>query len=114
MHEPWDGTERRKSPEPGFALNSWSAVLSFLSVCLMGLGGITWGLKLESRIDKCVEAQAGMRDKLETDILNIRSIIDRGVLPVTAVRLETLEARVKSLDEGVSDCLRDRGERRNR
>lgn len=101
----WDGIERRKSQE-GFAVNSWSSLVSFMSVCVMAVGGISWGLKLESRIDKYSDMQASMRERFLADLASTQAVIARGMLPVTEAKIHSIESRMDKLEDDVDSCLR--------
>lgn len=103
--ETWDGVERRRSQE-GFAVNSWSSLMSLLSICLMAVGGISWGLKLEGRIDKYQDTQASMRERFLADIATTQAIISRGMLPITEVKISAIEKRLDELQKDVDACVR--------
>lgn len=104
-HEGWDGVERRKAPD-GFAVNSWSSLMSLLSICLMAVGGISWGLKLESRIDKYSDAQSSMRERFLADIATTQAVLARGMLPVTQAKIESIENRLDKVEDAVDACMR--------
>lgn len=103
--ESWDGQERRKLQE-GFAVNNWSSLVSFLSVCLMAIGGISWGLKMESRIDKYSDAQSSMRERFLADIATTQAVLARGMLPVTQAKIESIENRLDKVEDAVDACMR--------
>lgn len=101
----WDGMERRQS-QSGFAVNNWSSLVSFMSVCLMAIGGISWGLKLESRIDKYADTQSSMRERFLADIATTQAVLSRGMLPVTQAKIESIENRLDKLEDDLDTCLR--------
>lgn len=101
----WDGVERRKSQE-GFAVNSWSSLMSLLSICLMAVGGISWGLKLEARIDKYQDTQSSMRERFLADIASTQAVISRGMLPITEVKIASIEKKLDELQKDVDACVR--------
>lgn len=105
MSEDWDGVDRRKTPD-GFAVNSWSSLMSLLSICLMAVGGISWGLKLESRIDKYSDMQSSMRERFLADIATTQAVLARGMLPVTQAKIESIENRLDKVEDAVDACMR--------
>lgn len=107
MHdEEWDGVERRKSQLDGFAINSWPSLMSLMSICLMAIGGISWGLKLESRIDKYSELQSSMRERFLADLASTQAIVSRGMLPVTEVKIQAIEDRLDKIDAELDQCVK--------
>ena len=105
QQEAWDESAQRRS-QSGFAINSWGNLMSFLSVCLMAIAGITWGLKLESRIDKYADLQSSMREQFLADIATTQAILSRGMLPVTEAKINAMENRMDKLEADIDICLR--------
>lgn len=106
MSEEWDGIERRKSQADGFAINSWPSLLSLLSIGMMAVGGISWGLKLESRIDKYADQQTSMRERFLADLASTQAIVARGMLPVTEVKIQAIEMRLNKIDVELDQCIK--------
>jgi hypothetical protein len=105
----WDGLERRREPsshevyryidqkmaEPGgLKIKTFSDVNAALSIAVVMLGGIAWGLKLESRIDAATK-----------EIIDIRTMISRGILPVAEERLVSLTARLDRREQEAERAL---------
>ena len=103
--ETWDGPESRKN-QAGFAVNSWSSLMSLLYVCIMAVGGISWGLKLETRIDKYADLQTSMRERFLADIATTQAILSKGMLPVTEVKIQNIENKLIHLEADIDECLR--------
>jgi hypothetical protein len=99
-------SDHEEPSESGFALNNWGSLASFMSVCLMAIAGIAWGLKLETRIDKYVDVQASMRERLLADIATTQAILSRGMLPVTEAKILSIEKRLDSMEDDINTCLR--------
>lgn len=104
-HENWDGVERRK-PQEGFAVNSWSSLVSLMSICMMAVGGISWGLKLEARIDKYTDLQTSLLARFLADLATTQSLVARGILPVTEAKLQAIEQRINGMERELKECLR--------
>lgn len=98
-------TENSKNTS-GFAIDSWANLASFSVVCVAALGGISWGLKLESRIDKYSDMQNSMRERFLADIATTQSLLARGILPVTEVKIQSIENRVNKLEVDIDQCVR--------
>jgi hypothetical protein len=105
-HDEWDGIERRKPQAGGFAVNSWPALAALTVVAVFGFGIISWGLKLEARIYKYADVQASMRERFLADLSTTQSILARGMLPVTEVKLQAFEKRMDNLEKEIDSCIR--------
>jgi hypothetical protein len=105
----WDGLERRREPsshevyayidrkmaEPGgLKIKTFSDINAALSIAVVMLGGIAWGLKLESRIDSATK-----------EIIDIRTMMSRGILPVAEERLISLTARLDRREQEAERAL---------
>lgn len=90
----------------GFAIDSWANLASLCMISVAALGGISWGLKLESRIDKYSENQGSMRERFLADLATTQSIVARGILPVTEVKIQAIESRISKLEQEVDQCVR--------
>lgn len=71
-----------------FGISSWADVGSLAGLVLIGVGVISWGLKLESRID----AKDRRLDALEAQVGN-------GILPRAEERISDLERRINRLED---------------
>lgn len=115
----WDGTERRSGDDrrsgwdrrgnhpyvpPTLGLvppvRSWSDIHALIWVGVTIIGGIAWGLKLESRIDSLVSEN---RTK-DVHIVEIDKTLDKGILPLTEERLQRMHADLVRL-QGQCDSL---------
>jgi hypothetical protein len=105
----WDGIERRHEPnahevyayidkklsEPGgLKIKTFSDVNAALSIAVVMIGGIAWGLKLESRID------VATRETVE-----LRTVVARGILPVAEERLVSLTARLDRREQEAGQAM---------
>lgn len=93
-------------------VHSWSDILAILSIGSVFIGGIVWGMKLEGRYDTLdgkigaqrVEFTQALelvrRDvgNVQADVTEIKTMLQRGVLPVTDARLKALEERVAEVE----------------
>ena len=102
--EEWDGVDRRR--DSGFAVNSWASLASLMVVCVSAIGGISWGLKLESKIEKYSDSQTSMRERFLADIATTQSILSRGMLPITEVKIAAIEKRLDIVEKDVDHCMR--------
>lgn len=80
--------------------------MSLLTIALMAVGGISWSMKLDSRIDKYKDLQNSMREQFMADLATTQATLARGILPVTEVKMQSLEIRISALEENVNECLR--------
>lgn len=107
----WDGEERRHIPPPHqiyryvdehiqaqaetrFKLRTLSDLQALLSLAVVLIGGIVWGSRLESKIEKAAEEQQ-----------SIRSVIARGILPVAEERLISLTARLDRREQEANQAM---------
>jgi hypothetical protein len=74
-HELTDLLENKRN----FSLNNWSAVQSLLTILVMAVAGIAWGLKLENRIDS-----------LNSSYTSINTQISKGILPLADERINQI------------------------
>lgn len=100
----WDGKERRShSPPPEhFSFTSWQSIQSFLMVIVMAIGGISWGLKLEARIDRIDDRTVNQYKAIEGELMEIKQQIAKGILPITEIRLSALEQDIKAIKDLLS------------
>lgn len=85
----------------GFAINSWSSLVSFMSVCIMAIGGIAWGLKLEAKSDKQLDQIISTREKSLADIEKLSS--------VTELKLKSIDDKVFKLEQSIDACKKQIG-----
>jgi hypothetical protein len=105
----WDGIERRRDPdshevyayidrkmaEPGgLKIKTFSDINAALSIAVVMLGGIAWGLKLETRIDSAVK-----------EAVEVRTMVAKGILPVAEERLGSLTARLDRREQEAERAL---------
>ncbi len=108
----WDGeNERRQIPPPHviykyvneqiqqqadtrFKVRALSDLQALLSLAVVLFGGIVWGSRLEGKIEKALEDQAG-----------IRQSIARGILPLTEERLASLTARLDRREQEAGQAM---------
>ena len=96
----------RNKQQTSFSINSWPALQSLLSIAVMLFGGVAWGLKLESRIDMIAREHQEMHRQTEHAMTTIQEQLQRGILPITAVRIESLEEKIKNLSANLDECLK--------
>lgn len=89
-----------------FELNNWQSLQSFISIVLLLIAGIIWALKLEARIDSVTRSNQELHANLEKDLNAVNVQLARGVLPITAIRLEALETRIKEVTAALDECVR--------
>jgi hypothetical protein len=108
----WDGeNERRQIPPPHviykfvaeqiqaqadsrFRLRTFSDLQALLSLAVVLIGGIVWGSRLETKIEKALEEQQG-----------IRTVMARGILPLAEERLASLAARLDRREQEAGQAL---------
>ena len=95
--------------------------MAILSLVGLACGGLVWGMKLESRYDSLdariqnhrsetvsmVEAIRLEMAATRGDIQEVKALLQRGVLPVTEVRLQNLDSRVNSVEKELHGSNRD-------
>lgn len=96
----WDGSERRAVPPPHelyryidehvhrqaaerLKVRTFADLQALVMIGVVLVGGIAWGLKIESRVD----SEAKRREELSV-------LLARGILPVTEERIQSLTARL--------------------
>jgi ACT domain-containing protein len=97
----WDGVERRRAPNdhevmqrveelleqrlqsPGLKIRNFGDLQAALSIAVVLIGGIAWGLKLEARIDELLRNH-----------VNMQAQISKGILPLTEERILSLTTRL--------------------
>lgn len=113
----WNGDERRHAPRdheilrhvdevldqrlasPGLKVRTFGDLQAALSIAIVLLAGIAWGLKLESRLEDVLK---------QTQDLQVR--VSRGILPLTEERLNHLAAILERQEverKQVMDLVRD-------
>lgn len=93
----WEGNERRKHPtehevyryidqqleSKSLRISSFADIYHVLSIVMVLVGGVAWGLKLESKIEVVQQEQSEMT-----------ASVQKGILPVTEERLSSLTSRL--------------------
>ena len=107
----WDGIERRTQPSPHelyryidehvsrqaegrLKVRTIADLQALVTIGVVLVGGIAWGLKIEGRVD----AEAKRREELSVAVA-------RGILPVTEERLASLTARLDRREQEAHDAL---------
>jgi hypothetical protein len=108
----WDGDERRQLPPPHviyryvdehiqaqadtrFKLRTFSDIQAFISIVIVMVAGLAWGLKLDNRIED-VSRQTN----------ECRVTLAKGILPVAEERLIALMHRISALERGETNATR--------
>ena len=102
MPDQWDGHERREKSQ--WSIDSWSALQSAATLLMMAVAGLVWGLKLEGRIDMIGSQHRADMDKIEGKVLGLEVVTQKGILPVTEVRLHALEGQIDVIRRDLDDC----------
>jgi hypothetical protein len=103
MADDWDGRERRNKSQ--WSIDSWSALQSAATLLMMAVAGLVWGLKLEGRIDLIGTTHKADMDKLEGKVLMVETATQKGILPVTEVRMNGLKSEIDALRRDVDECV---------
>lgn len=103
MVDELDGRERREKSQ--WSIDSWSALQSAATILMMAVAGLIWGLKLESRIDMISSAHQADTEKFAGKILALEVVTQKGILPVTEVRLQSLEGQINTLQRDIDTCM---------
>ena len=72
----------------GYAIRSWGDIVAIAVLVSMFLGVVAWGLKLEGELN-------AVRD----DVSDLKSQVGNGILPRAEERIESLDERVRRLEE---------------
>lgn len=102
-NEDWYGHERRQKSQ--WTIDSWSALQSAATLLMMAVAGLVWGLKLEGRIDMIGSSHKADMDKLEGKVGNLEAATEKGILPVTEVRLHAVESQISGIRADLDTCL---------
>lgn len=110
-------------------IQSWSDVIAVLSLGGLILGGVAWGLRLENRYSNLDSRISAHRTEVQqlieqvrveiatvnSGVIDIKALVQRGVLPVTEVRLQTIESRLTEIEhEHQQERFRLRDEQRSK
>lgn len=93
-------------------ITGWGDVMAVVTLVGLVVGGLVWGMKLEGRYDALdsrinshrsetlalVDAIRAEVALTRVDIQEVKSMLQRGVLPVTDVRLQNLENRMNDME----------------
>ena len=102
MSDEWDGRERREKSQ--WSIDSWSALQSAATLLMMAVAGLVWGLKLEGRIDMIGAAHKADTEKLEGKISVLEAATQKGILPVTEVRIHAVEDQLQTMQRQIDEC----------
>jgi 1-aminocyclopropane-1-carboxylate deaminase/D-cysteine desulfhydrase-like pyridoxal-dependent ACC family enzyme len=102
MADEWDGREMREKNQ--WSIDSWSALQSAATLLMMAVAGLIWGLKLEGRIDLIGTTHKADMDKIEGKVLMLETATQKGILPVTEVRMNGLKSEIDALRRDVDEC----------
>ena len=89
-------------PDSPLRIRNWSDMAAFATILLMAIAGITWGLKLESRVDQ----ESVARTMLAAQVAGLQAKIDAGTLPLTAERLATEQRQIDEIKGTVAELHR--------
>lgn len=103
MSDEWDGRERREKSR--WSIDSWSALQSAATLLMMAVAGLVWGLKLEGRIDMIGSSHKADIDKLEGKVGVLEAATQKGILPVTEVRLHAIDAQISDIRADLATCI---------
>jgi hypothetical protein len=103
MADEWDGRERREKSQ--WSIDSWSALQSAATLLMMAVAGLVWGLKLEGRIDMIGSGHKADMDKMEGKVMALETVTQKGILPVTEVRLHAVESQVDGMKRELAECV---------
>ena len=83
---------------------TWTELAALAMILTSALAGVTWGLKLESRIDitNATMVEIVLQHK------QLQSILDRGILPITEERLKSLSIRIELIQREIDEAKTDR------
>lgn len=102
MADEWDGRERREKSQ--WSIDSWSALQSAATLLMMAVAGLVWGLKLEGRIDMIGSSHKADMDKVEGKVFALETVTQKGILPVTEVRMHAVESRMDVMQRDIDAC----------
>ena len=103
MADDWDGREMREKNQ--WSIDSWSALQSAATLLMMAVAGLVWGLKLEGRIDMIGSSHKADMDKMEGKVMALETVTQKGILPVTEVRLHAVESQVDGMKRELAECV---------
>lgn len=85
----------------GFAIDSWSSLVSFMSVCIMAIGGISWGLKLEAKSDKQLDMIESVRERNRSEVEKVSSLTD--------LKIRSIDDKIFKLEQDIDACKAQTG-----
>lgn len=88
-----------------WSIDSWSALQSAATLLMMAVAGLVWGLKLEGRIDIIGSEHKADVSLLEGKVMALELATQKGILPVTEVRIHAIEARIDNLRQDLDECV---------
>lgn len=103
MSDEWDGHERREKNQ--WSIDSWSALQSAATLLMMAVAGLVWGLKLEGRIDMIASGHKADMEKIEGKVLSLEAVTQKGILPVTEVKIHAMEGQIDVIRRELDECV---------
>jgi hypothetical protein len=103
MADEWGN--RQPGERSQWSIDSWSALQSAATLLMMAVAGLVWGLKLEGRIDMIGSSHTADMDKLEGKVMVLEAATQKGILPVTEVRLHAVESQVDGMKRELAECV---------
>lgn len=98
-------SDEQHGTHKSWSIDSWSALQSAATLLMMAVAGLVWGLKLEGRIDMIGSSHQSDMDKLEGKVISLESVTQKGILPVTEVRLHAIDAQISDLRADLDTCI---------
>ena len=83
--------------EKDFHPRTWSDLYAIVCIASAMFAGVTWGLKLESRISELDNHLRYRVSEVEADSKHFEEIIGKGILPITEERLDRLQKDVSKI-----------------
>jgi hypothetical protein len=115
------GTERRAgadarppppSPLAAAAPKTWGDLASMMIIMSALIGGIAWGLKLESKIESVDVKSEARTNSMYANISELKATVGHGILPITEERIRYIEAQILEIrdDKNESKAMQIRME----
>ena len=82
-------------------ISKWQGIVTLV---VAAIAALTWLLKLESQISETSRLSSEARTQLRAEMEAIRNQLANGVLPVTSVRLDRIEAELEKAAHVMSEC----------
>lgn len=76
-----------------------------ITLFMLLLSGLIWGLKLESKIDDAIGRLENLRLESSKDLELVRHQLEAGILPVTKERIESINVKMDQLEKRLNDHI---------